>query len=378
MDKTEQCVLAADSQGHSRILSLVVLALLFAGASFAHADATFLLQEPYGRLGALSPTGHAAIYLSRICAESPAVLRRCAPGETGAVISRYRSAAGRDWIAVPLIPYLYAVDDPAQAPASVDADAANLLRDDYRRRHLSDLFRDGPEGKDPGGSWIELVGAAYNRKIYAFQIETTEAQDDKLLEQLNSRPNKKRFNFLFNNCADFARRIMNSYFPGAVRRSYIADMGLMTPKQIAKSLVKYGIRNPDIQLSVYVIPQVPGDIHRSAAVHGVAESLLKTKKYVVPLAFFHPFLVGGIATAYFVKGRFNPGREATVIASMPDLELVARTRSDTISGGVPRPFRPIPKNIGLTTSGCRVFLVQGMVGFEARCFSLDLVSVNNL
>ena len=34
-------------------------------------------------------TGHAAVYLSGVCAETPLVLRRCGPGETGVVLSRY-------------------------------------------------------------------------------------------------------------------------------------------------------------------------------------------------------------------------------------------------------------------------------------------------
>ena len=57
-------------------------------------------------------TGHAAVYLSGVCAESPIVLRKCAPGELGAVISRYDGVHGYDWLAVPLIPYLYAVEHP--------------------------------------------------------------------------------------------------------------------------------------------------------------------------------------------------------------------------------------------------------------------------
>ena len=82
----------------------------------AHADATLLLEEPYGHFGAFTATGHAAVYLSRVCAETPVRLRRCLPGETGAVISRYNKVAGYDWIAIPLTPYLYAVDETDDIP----------------------------------------------------------------------------------------------------------------------------------------------------------------------------------------------------------------------------------------------------------------------
>jgi len=55
----------------------------------AHAQATLLLEEPYSYDGTFAGTGHAAVYLSRICAETPSLLRRCGPGEPGVVISRY-------------------------------------------------------------------------------------------------------------------------------------------------------------------------------------------------------------------------------------------------------------------------------------------------
>ena len=65
-----------------------------------------LAGEPFGRFGSFNPTGHAALYLSRICAETPTLLRRCQHGETGVVISRYHRIAGYDWIAMPLTPWL--------------------------------------------------------------------------------------------------------------------------------------------------------------------------------------------------------------------------------------------------------------------------------
>src|ERR1700739_5043660 len=79
---------------------------------FAHASATLLLEEPYGKLGFFTATGHAAVYLSGVCAETPLVLRRCNPGETGVVISRYDGISGYDWIAIPLIPSRFALERP--------------------------------------------------------------------------------------------------------------------------------------------------------------------------------------------------------------------------------------------------------------------------
>ena len=53
-----------------RALGTAVIALgLF--SAFAHASATLFLEEPYGKLGFFTATGHAAVYLSGVCAETP-------------------------------------------------------------------------------------------------------------------------------------------------------------------------------------------------------------------------------------------------------------------------------------------------------------------
>ena len=279
--------------------------LVFSCAIGARAEAALFLEEPFGSFGGFNPTGHSAVYLSRVCAASPVRLRRCDPGETGVVISRYHRVAGYDWIAIPLIGYLYAVDRPDEIPASAGAEAVKSLRDDYRRAHLEKIVPDDPDGNAPKGDWIQLVGEAYDRRIYSFEIETTPDQDDHLIQVLNSRANKRRFNLLFHNCADFSRYILNLYYPKAVHRNFTADIGIMTPKQAAKCLVKYGKRHSDLRFSSLVIPQVAGTLPRSGKVDGVVESFVKSKKYVVPVAVLHPFIAGGVVVAYFTESRFD-------------------------------------------------------------------------
>src|SRR3981081_2582139 len=113
-------------------LAFCTLCVLLRCVSFARASATLLLEEPYGKLGAFTATGHAAVYLSGVCAESPLVLRRCAAGEPGVVLSRYNGVGGYDWIAIPLIPYLYAVESTEDVPLFADAKIVSFLRDQYR------------------------------------------------------------------------------------------------------------------------------------------------------------------------------------------------------------------------------------------------------
>ncbi|MGC4083483.1 MAG: hypothetical protein QM736_15575 [Vicinamibacterales bacterium] len=130
----------------------------------AKADVVLLLGQPWtGRFGAFSPTGHASVYLSGVCAESPIAVRLCAPGEHGVVISRYHRVAGRDWLAIPLIPYLYAVDDVTTVPVEAGASTVLSMRDAYRRLHLTEFVPDDPGRAVPKGDWVQLIGAAYDR-----------------------------------------------------------------------------------------------------------------------------------------------------------------------------------------------------------------------
>ena len=288
--------------------------IILACASLAGASATLLLEEPYGHLGFFTATGHAAVYLSGVCAETPVILRRCAPGEPGVVISRYDAVGGYDWIAIPLIPYLYAVDRTEDIPLFADAKMVALLRDRYRRRYLEDIAPDRNNGETPGGNWYQLVGSSYDRTIYGFEVATTPEQDDALIAKLNSSPNESHFHLVSNNCADFAKGIINFYYPKTLHRSVIADVGMTTPKQMAKLLVKFDQRHPEIQYSRLVIAQVPGSMPRSSTVHGVVESFFKSKKYIVPSAVASPIFAGCVFATYVVTGpgRFDPARDALV------------------------------------------------------------------
>jgi len=157
------------SIGQIRNLSFVFLIAGILCCARGHAQAALLMEEPYGFFGALNPTGHDAIYFERICAETPVKLRRCGSGELGAVIARYQGVDGYDWVAIPLIPYLYSVDNAADVPAHVDRNTVIRLRTRYREVHLASLGSELSPGNLVHGGWTELMGVAYERRIYAFR-----------------------------------------------------------------------------------------------------------------------------------------------------------------------------------------------------------------
>jgi hypothetical protein len=283
----------------------LLFCLFAATATYAHASVALLMEEPYGDFGAVNPTGHSAVYFNHICADSPTVLRPCHDGEYGVVISRYHKIDGYDWLAIPLVPYLYAVDSLADVPQTVDKEQVAALRDAYRKQHLLDLAPNNRQGGSPKGEWTELVGSSYDRTIHGFQVDSTPAQDQRFIITYNDRRNVGHFNLLFHNCADFSRVVLDIYLPHAIHRNFIADVGLMTPKQVARSLVSYGKKHPELEMTAFVIPQVPGSIHRSHPVDGVAESLVKSKKYLLPMVFLAPEVTGGVAVAYLVDGRMK-------------------------------------------------------------------------
>lgn len=276
-------------------IKFVLAGLLFwLACPHSHAQAAMLMEEPFGFFGFLNPTGHDAIYFARICAETPVKLRRCAPGELGAVITRYQGIAHYDWLATPLIPYLYSVDSATEVPARVDHDGVIRLRDKYHDAHLQMLGKQVPRGGDRKRGWSQLVGAAYDRRIYAFRFATTEQQDDALIARLNSSENRSHFNLLFGNCADWTGNILNLFFPGTFHRSILPDGRITTPRQISYKLMRYARRHPEIQLATFEIRQVPGNRRHSRRNQSISTSLI-TSGYVVPLAFISPYIAVAIA-----------------------------------------------------------------------------------
>jgi hypothetical protein len=280
----------------------------------ARASITVLVGEPFGSFGAWIPVGHTTIFLDRVCADGPLKLRMCQPGEpAGVAISRYDKIGSYDWLATPILQFLYAVDHPGDIPQSPTPQLVDSLRQQYRHRFLADIFPDGTENAKPNTEWWESSGMAYIRRFWGYQLATTRAQDERFVAEINSRPNRHAYGAYHANCADFAADAVTFYYPGLVKLDRPADLGALLPKQLARSVYLYGRSHPEAEPKIVEIPQVPGSIHRSHPIRGGAESFLKTKRYILPLSILQPEIAITLFALYLDHGGWKIARPAEIL-----------------------------------------------------------------
>jgi hypothetical protein len=260
----------------------------------------------------ITGSGHTAVYLSRVCAESPIELRLCRPGELGSVISNY-TTLGEDqpfeWNVVPLSIYLYGVDDPRFRPVFGTPKIKQALEEQYRVQYLGEYCASETCRTSGKAEWREMVAATLERSIYVFVVRTTVAQDLAFIKDFNSAPNVNHFNGVSRNCATFARRVVDSYFPHAAHADYLNDFGMTSPKAIARSFTHYAENHPELEFHVFHFAQMPGTIKRSSEPRSGTEQLYRSKKLLVPMAIFAPYELPAVAGSYLLTGRFNPEHE---------------------------------------------------------------------
>jgi hypothetical protein len=263
-------------------------------------------------LDRITGTGRSAVYFSRICPESPVKLRLCGPNEQGSVMSNYINI-GEDqpfeWNIVTLSMYLYGVEDPRDRPLFGSFKIKHLLEERYRAKYLTEDCGGPPCATSYKAEWREMVAATLIRSIYIFLIDTTADQDRELIANFNSSPNRNHFNGVTSNCADFTRRVVNTYFPHATNPDYINDFGMTSPKAIARSLTRYALRHPEANLRVLHFAQVPGNIKRSSECRDGTEQLYRSKEFLIPMVIFADHELPAVMASYLIKGRFNPEHE---------------------------------------------------------------------
>jgi hypothetical protein len=292
-----------------------VLALLLCGAATsAFADAGVILNESLDTsVARITGSGHSAVYLSNICPDgSPVKMRLCRPGEQGSVLSNY-TTLGEDqpyeWNIVPLSIYLYGVEDPRDRPLVSSREIKAALEERYREKYLSQLCTGARCRYSSGSEWREMVGATLERSMYIFVVKTSADQDRALIAEFNSLPNVNHFNGAFRNCADFTKRVMNTYFPHSTRRDAVNDFFMTSPKAVARSFTRYAKENPGLDLRVLHFAQVPGTIKRSEECRSGTEQLYHSKKLVVPLGVLAWQAVPAVTASYIITARFNPEHE---------------------------------------------------------------------
>jgi hypothetical protein len=323
--------------GRVLILGFAFLALLLCIPSRASADVGVVLNESLDiSMDRITGSGHSAVYFSRICADTPVRLRLCRPGEAGSVLSTYTNL-GEDqrfeWNVAPLNIYLYGVEDPQNRPLFGSPKIKRALDERYRQNYLADYCTTQSCRTGDAAEWRYMVAATLSRGVYIFIVETSLQQDREFIERFNAQPNVNHFNGVTNNCADFAMRVINSYFPRAAKTSYLNDFGMTSPKAISRSFTRYALKHPEAHLRVLHFAQVPGTIKRSSEVHSGTEQLYHSKKLLLPMAIWAPHELAFVAGSYLLTGRFNPQRETekypTIEATDTAHELkLARAEND--------------------------------------------------
>jgi hypothetical protein len=308
-------------------------------AVLAFGDVGVVLNESLDTsVARITGSGHTAVYFSRICPESPVKLRLCRPDENGSVMSNY-TTLGEDqpyeWNVVPLNIYLYGVEDARYRPLVGSQKIKRVLEERYRDAYLSGYCASESCRTSNGAEWREMVAATMERSIYMFVVQTSVEQDRELIETFNSLPNQNHFNGMTRNCADFARRVINTYFPGATGPDYLNDFGMTSPKAIARSFTRFAERHPEAGFRVLHYAQVPGTIKRSTDCRAGTEQLVRSKKLLVPMVLFAHYALPLVAASYLATGRFNPQRELedhpTVEATETEHQLrAAKAENDTL------------------------------------------------
>lgn len=298
----------------------------------AQARMGLIVGEPFGSFGTAMPQGHASVYLSDLCVETPIQLRPCRAGEMGAVVSRYHDLRhpDRDWMAFPLPVFLYGLaEDGAYAAGLQSVMTTQLpfmtagreadMRARYWHRYLAEYI---PGTTDKGGhprppaygDWEEGIGAAFDRRLLMYNFNTTAAQDTAVLAWLNDRPNRRSYTLTRHNCADFAADLLRLALPAAtIHRNVPADFDMTTPKQLAREVDGYGLLHPELHLAVYEVPQLPGAMRRSRPIRGAAESLLTTKRYMAALLILQPEIILAAWIDYERCGKWSLGQDAVAV-----------------------------------------------------------------
>jgi len=299
---------------HLTILAVCVLAV---AQLPARADVGLLLNakpnvHPELVKAEIVGAGHSAVYLSNICPETPVKLRLCGPGEQGSVLQNYedyKEDQPYEWNIVPLSVYLYGVNSKEEQPLFGYPELRSLLQKQYRDTYLREICTTAQCINNRDANWRDSVAASFVREIYMFKVHTTREQDEQFIREFNARPNVNHYQGVSRNCADFAKLVVNTFFPHSAHRDVINDFGITGPKAIARSFTHYAEHHPELQLRVIRIEQVPGTYKRSSDCREGTEQTVRSTKWLIPIAVLEAQAVPFLAGSYLLTGHFNPDHD---------------------------------------------------------------------
>jgi hypothetical protein len=258
--------------------------------------------------------GHALLYLSGVCPASPIRARLCQPGEQGSVLTTYpnfREDKPYSWNIVPLS--LYLDGSPTSGNRLLYGSTYVKLALELRAR-ITQLTSVCPGDsvcpQIPHSYWRDLVAATVDRDIFLYAVRTTATQDQTAVDWLNRDANQNHYNGFTNNCANFAASLINTLFPHSVHRDLLNDVGMMAPKAAASSFTHWALKRPELGFYSLHFAQQPGDIPRSGLARSGTETVLYTKKYLIPAIVLGDWeLPTSIAASYVLTGRFSLYRQ---------------------------------------------------------------------
>ncbi len=206
-----------------------------------------------------------------------------------------------------------------------------FLWDQYRREHLEQIVPDVNNGEAPGGNWYELIGSAYDRAAYALEVETSAAQDRAFIAAYNARPNRSHFHTVSRNCADFAKDVINFYYPKSLHRSIVADAGITTPKQMAITMVKF-VRAPS-RVGIHALRHPTSSRQcgtQQARSTGWWNRFSSRRNTSCSSVVVSPIFAGCVAAVYVGSGagRFDPSQHALIYNAERGLESPVQAAED--------------------------------------------------
>jgi hypothetical protein len=323
-----------------RRLILLAAAIALACSAIARADLGVVVDDPT-TLGSSRyiPTGHSLVYLSNVCADTPIHARLCTPGEQGSIVSMYpdlREAQPYAWNLVPLSIFLNGSPTPGNRLLYASNFVKQSLELHARQGIFQDVCTDNTCPQLPNSHWRDMVAATADRDLFLYAVQTTPAQDQLAVDFLNYDPNINRYNPFTNNCADFTSSLVNAIFPHSVHRDLLNDVGLMGPKAAARSFTRWALQRPELGFYTMHFPQQPGDLPRSGLARSGTETVIHTKKYLIPAIVFGDFeLPTSIFAAYIFTGRFGLYKEFSRHPSPSIIALENRERAAKAGGNKP-------------------------------------------